>query len=235
MADRYPQTLSNKYRRQLLDRFLSQDIQFFDRAENTTGALTSRLDTYPQSVLELMGFNIALIGVAMINVIACSALALAYAWRLGLVIVLAGLPPLVLSGWIRIRLETKMDRDTSKRYSTSASIASEAVNAIRTVSSLAIESAILKKYTEELDYAVTKTVRSTCIMMVSFALTQSIEYFFLAVGFWYVTLTRSGECLTDIKSKVWLSTCLLWRCLHVPIFHCFHGCLLRWPVGRSTL
>ena len=77
MADRYPQTLSNKYRRQLLDRFLSQDIQFFDRAENTTGALTSRLDTYPQSVLELMGFNIALIGVAMINVIACSALALA--------------------------------------------------------------------------------------------------------------------------------------------------------------
>ncbi|KAL9110673.1 MAG: hypothetical protein Q9227_004850 [Pyrenula ochraceoflavens] len=117
-----------------------KDVQFFDRPENTVGALTSRLDMYPQSVLELMGFSFALIGVSMVNVIACSILALRYTWKLGLVLVLCGLPPLVFSGWARIRLETKLDRNANARYSSSAAIASEAVLAIRTVSSLTMES-----------------------------------------------------------------------------------------------
>jgi len=188
------QTLSFKYRKQILDCYLRQDIQFFDRSENTTGALASRLDSYPQSVLELMGINVALIGLSMVNVMACSVMAIAFTWKLGLVVVLAGLPPTIISGWGRIRLETKLDRDTSKRYSTSASIASEAVTAIRTVSSLGIEKSVLARYTSELDLAVAQSTRSMFLMMLAFALTQSVEYFFLALGFWYGTrLVSFGE------------------------------------------
>lgn len=52
------QTMNKKFRESMLDSMLRQDIQFFDRPENTTGALTSRLDSYPQAILELMSFNI---------------------------------------------------------------------------------------------------------------------------------------------------------------------------------
>jgi ATP-binding cassette, subfamily B (MDR/TAP), member 1 len=52
------QTMNKKFRETILDSMLRQDIQFFDRPENTTGALTSRLDSYPQAILELMSFNI---------------------------------------------------------------------------------------------------------------------------------------------------------------------------------
>ncbi|KAJ0282392.1 hypothetical protein COL940_005141 [Colletotrichum noveboracense] len=91
-------TFNQKMRKELVDNMLKQDLQFFDRPENTTGALASRTGSYPQAVFELMGFNIALILVSVVSVLACSILALAYGWRLGVVIVFAGLPPMLFAG-----------------------------------------------------------------------------------------------------------------------------------------
>jgi ATP-binding cassette subfamily B (MDR/TAP) protein 1 len=163
---------------------LRQDLRFFDRPENTVGALVSRIDTQSQAVLELMGFNVALVLQSIFNIISSGILALAYAWKLGLVGVFAGMPPLLLAGYARIRLETKLNTDIDKRFSTSASIASESVSAIRTVSSLAIEKSILEKYTAELDSAVSDSTLPLSTMMIWFSLTQSIEFFILALGFW---------------------------------------------------
>ncbi|KAJ3489795.1 hypothetical protein NLG97_g5927 [Lecanicillium saksenae] len=179
------QALSHKYRRQSLDDMLRQDLQFFDRPENNTGSLASRVDSNPQSILELMGINVGLIFVALLNVVGCSALAIAYSWKLGLVVVFAGMPPLLAAGWLKIRFDVRLDDQLSARYSKSASIASEAVTSIRTVSSLAIEETIMRRYTYELDQAVTGSVKPLLSMMIWFAFTQSIEYWFLALGFWY--------------------------------------------------
>ncbi|WYZ38615.1 hypothetical protein EsH8_III_000529 [Colletotrichum jinshuiense] len=179
------QGLNHKLRRQCLNDFLRQDLQFFDRRENNTGALASKLESNPQAILELMGFNIGLILISTFNVVACSILAIATTWKLGLVVVLAGLPPLVGSGYVKVRLDAKLDANTSKRYSSSAAIASESVTAIRTVSSLAIEEIVLKRYTDELDHAVRASTGPLFTMTVAFGLTQCIEYFFLALGFWY--------------------------------------------------
>lgn len=163
---------------------LRQDLRFFDRPENTVGSLTSRIDSNSQSIFELMGFNIAIIVISMVAVIASSIMSIAYSWKLGLVGVFAGLPPMLLAGYARIRVETKMDANIDKRFSKSASIASETVTAIRTVSSLAIEEDVLRRYTSELDTAISDSKASLFTMMIFFSLTQSIEYFILALGFW---------------------------------------------------
>lgn len=140
-----------------------------------------------------MGFNIGLILISTFNVVACSILAIATTWKLGLVVVLAGLPPLVGSGYVKVRLDAKLDANTSKRYSSSAAIASESVTAIRTVSSLAIEEIVLKRYTDELDHAVRASTGPLFTMTVAFGLTQCIEYFFLALGFWSVSSSRKSR------------------------------------------
>lgn len=176
--------MNYKYRKQIVNDMLRQDLRFFDRAENTTGALISRADSYPQAVLELMGFNVALITIASIGVLSCSILALVYAWKLGLVIVLAGLPPMLIAGFVRIQMDASMDVKIAKRFSTSASIASEAMTAIRTVSSLAIETSILDRYTQELDHAISASTIPLLLVMLPFAFTQTVEYSFLALGFW---------------------------------------------------
>lgn len=163
---------------------LRQDLQFFDRPENTVGALASRLDSYPQAVLELMGMNIMIVLVAAFSVIACSILGIVVSWKLGLVGVFAGLPPMVVAGYARTRLDAKMDRDTSKRFSNSASVASEAITSIRTASSLAIENRVLQRYAAELDYAIHLCVGPLLHNMLWFSFTQTIDYFILALGFW---------------------------------------------------
>lgn len=179
------QHLGHKLRKQCLHDILQQNIEFFDREENGTGALVARVDSNPQAILELMGYNIGLVLIAALNVLTCAVLALVYSWKLGLVVTCAGLTPLVGSGYLKIRLDAKVDRDTSKRYSASASIALEAITSIRTVSSLAIEHSVLERYTSELDEAMADLKRPLFAVMASFACTQSAEYWFLALGFWY--------------------------------------------------
>lgn len=165
---------------------LRQDLRFFDRPENNTGALATRVDSNPQAILELMGYNIALVFMGILNVTACSILAIAHSWKIGLVVVCAGLPPLIGTGYLKVRSDAKLDRTISERHDTSASIASEAVSAIRTVSSLAIEENVLSRYTAELERAVSGAKRPLSTLMIWFAFTQAIEYWFMALGFWYV-------------------------------------------------
>ncbi|KAG5790319.1 hypothetical protein H9Q69_010628 [Fusarium xylarioides] len=188
------QTLSHNVREGLFCSMLRQDLRFFDRSENAIGALVSRIDSQSQVVLELMGFNVALTFQCIINIIASSILALAYAWKLGLVGVFAGMPPLLLAGFARIRLETRLNAGIDERFSASAAIASESVNAIRTVSSLAIEKSVLSKYTAELDRAVWESTKPLFHMMIWFSFTRAVEFFILALGFWFGSkLVSQGE------------------------------------------
>ncbi|KAK1973662.1 LOW QUALITY PROTEIN: P-loop containing nucleoside triphosphate hydrolase protein [Colletotrichum cereale] len=121
-----------KYRRNLLDALLKQDMQFFDRPENTIGALNSRIDS-------LMSVNVVLVIITLITIAACSTLSIVTSWKLGLVGVFAGL----------------------KKFPESAAIASESILAIRTVSSLAIEQRVLERldqaihhFTQSIEYFV---------------------------------------------------------------------------------
>lgn len=163
---------------------MRQDLQFFDRPENTVGALTSRIESGAQAVFELMGFSIAIILISMITVLVTGILSIAISWKLGLVGVFAGIPPLLFAGYLRIRVETRMDHETDVRYSTSSSVASETITAIRTVSSLALEEDVLRRYAFELDSAGRESKGPLFTLMVFFALTQSVEYWILALGFW---------------------------------------------------
>ncbi|KAH7143791.1 multidrug/pheromone exporter [Dactylonectria macrodidyma] len=188
------QTFSKKVRSDIFSAFLRQDLRFFDRPENTVGALTSHIDSYAQAIFELMGFNISLVIFCVSNVLVCSILSIVVSWKLGLVGVFAGIPPLLGAGYLRIRIETKMDSDIDEKFSQSASVASETVTAIRTVSSLAIEEDVLRRYTHELDTAIGQAKTPLFNMMIWFSFTQSVEYFILALGFWWGSkLVSNGE------------------------------------------
>lgn len=95
------------------------------------------------------------------------------------------LPPLIFCGYLRIRLEFKLEEDTSKRFSSSAAFASEAISAIRTVASLALERHILHTYEQRLSGIAQKSMKALIWTMFWYALTQSISFLAMALGFWY--------------------------------------------------
>lgn len=72
----------------------------------------------------------------------------------------------IAGGLVRQRVETNMDSDIDK-FSRSASIASETVAAIRTVSSLALEDDdVLRRYAAELDTAFKQSTAPLFYMMI---------------------------------------------------------------------
>ncbi|KAK3695875.1 P-loop containing nucleoside triphosphate hydrolase protein [Podospora appendiculata] len=173
------------YRLEIFNSVLRQNMEFFDKVGNTTGALVSHLSQDPQSLQELLSFNIAIIMVIVINLVSSCVLAIVTGWKLGLVLTFGALPPLVFSGYLKIRLELKLDNDTSSRFADSTNIASEAVMAIRTVSSLALEQTIIDNYEVSLRSIATKSVHSLGWTMFWYSLSQSISFLAMALGFWY--------------------------------------------------
>ncbi|KAJ4986221.1 multidrug/pheromone exporter [Stagonosporopsis vannaccii] len=187
-------TLSTRVRSDMMKFVLRQDLSFFDRPENAVGAMTARLNSNPQAILELMGINISFSIISIISVVACCIMSLVVAWKVGVIGIFVGLPPLLLSGWLRIKLETRLNTITNRSFSRSASLASETVLAIRTVSSLAIEEDILQRYTKELDTAIRGCTPQLFHVMIWFSFTQAIEQFVLALGFWWGSkLVTDGE------------------------------------------
>ncbi|KAK2731944.1 hypothetical protein FQN55_004419 [Onygenales sp. PD_40] len=179
------QVLTQRYRLELFDTVLKQDMAFFDRPENAVGALASKLTTQPTQLQDLLGFNFPLMLIVVVNLVSSCILGLIVGWKLALVTIFGGLPPLLLSGYTRIRLEMKFDALTGDRFAKSAALASEAVSSIRTVASLALESHILARYNERLSGIVKHNIRNVIWTMFWYSLAQSIELLVMCLGFWY--------------------------------------------------
>lgn len=158
---------------------------------------------------ELLGFNSGLILNNLVTVIACSILGIAYGWKLGVVCALGALPLMLLSGYARVRIETKLDDDTAKRFASSAALAAEAIAAIRTVASLTLESAIVEQYRERLSTVASKSARALMTTMLWYAFSQSINFLAMALGFWYGgKLVSTGEYSTQQFFVVFIAVVL---------------------------
>ncbi|RFN46690.1 multidrug resistance protein [Fusarium flagelliforme] len=186
------------YRSELFDNTLRQDMIFFDDPDRGTGALVSRLAAEPTSLQELLSMNLSLIMINLVTVLSSSVLAIAYGYKLGLVLTLAALPVLVGSGYVRIRLEYKFDDDTAGRFAKSSGLASEAVLGIRTVSSLALERAVIERYSNALEGLAKEAIGSLGWKMLFYSFSQSASFLAMALGFWYGgRLVSTGEYTTD--------------------------------------
>ncbi|KAG5663582.1 hypothetical protein KAF25_001518 [Fusarium avenaceum] len=188
------QHIIKSYRYELFTNIVRQHISFFDDPQHTTGALVSRLSTEPQNMMELFSMNIGMVLVNIINVTSSCVLAIAIGWKLGLVLTFGALPSLLVAGYLRIRLETKLDAHNSERFAESAGLATEATMAIRTVASLAVEFHVIEEFKESLRGIAERSMKALGWNMFWYALSQSISFLAMALGFWYGgRLVSTGE------------------------------------------
>lgn len=82
-------------------------------------------------------------------------------------------------------MDQKLEAQAGERFAESASLATEAVTSIRTVSSLTMESEILKQYSDSMNAIVRTASRGFFFTMFPYALSQSVDFLVLALGFWY--------------------------------------------------
>ncbi|KAF5976895.1 P-loop containing protein, partial [Fusarium bulbicola] len=174
-----------------------QDMEFFDRPENTTGALVSQLSSFPTAIHMLLGFSLGSIVLTLVSLVSSCILAIIVGWKLGLVTVFSAMPVLMVSGYLRVRIESDLNEANSRLFAEGAALAAEAVSAIRTVTSLTLERHVIETFTQRLDGVERRSLKAFLWSMFWYALTQSISLLAMALGFWYGgTLMSHGEYST---------------------------------------
>jgi ATP-binding cassette, subfamily B (MDR/TAP), member 1 len=164
---------------------LRQDIEFFDKDENTAGALTSFLSTETTHVSGLSGVTLGTLLTVITTLIAAITVATAIGWKLALVCV-STIPILLSCGFFRFWLLAQFQRRAKKSYETSASYACEATSAIRTVASLTREDDVLEHYRSALGSQARRSLHSILKSSLLYAASQSLMFLCVALGFWYV-------------------------------------------------
>ncbi|KAK1756016.1 P-loop containing nucleoside triphosphate hydrolase protein [Echria macrotheca] len=163
---------------------LRQDVEFFDLDENSAGSLTSFLSTEATHVAGLSGATLGTLLMVSSTLVSACAVALALGWKLALVCI-ATMPILIGCGFFRFWMLAHYQRRAKKAYSGSASYASEAINAIRTVASLTREDDVIKQYRDSLAAQQRESLKSVLKSSTLYAASQSLTFLAFALGFWY--------------------------------------------------
>ncbi|KAL7276891.1 hypothetical protein RUND412_000131 [Rhizina undulata] len=172
---------------------LRQDIAYFDKEENTTGALTSFLSTETTHLSGMSGVTLGTILAVTTTLIAAITVSCAVGWKLALVCT-ATIPILLGCGFFRFWMLAQFQRRSKKAYEHSASFACEATAAIRTVVSLTREKDVYDHYHESLRLQAKKSLTSILRSSTLYASAQSFTLLCVALGFWYGgTLMKTGE------------------------------------------
>lgn len=232
------QILTHRYRKEMIQRVVNFDQDFFDRRENASGALTAKLNSAPTDVQELMSQNIGLIFNVSINIVSSSILAIAIGWKLGLVLVFGGLTVIVGSGYIRIRLDQKLETATGEQWTTSAALASEAVSSIRTVSLLTLERPLVNEYSAILDGIEAKVIRNLVSRRPTPSTWRQTELMLTASDIHTATirvLSISRLLGYGVGLLVWIYPHREGRVHHKSVFHRFHCHHLWWPRSSTIL
>ncbi|TFK23399.1 multidrug resistance protein 1 [Coprinopsis marcescibilis] len=163
---------------------MRQDIEYFDRDENNTGSLTSRLSSNPQKVHGLAGVTLGAILQAVATIIAGAILGLAFIWKIGLVGI-ACMPLLISPGYIRMRMVVMKDESNKKAHEDSAQVACEAASAIRTVAALTREDDCVAMYSKSLEKPLQRSNKTAAWSQALYGCSQGIAFCVIALVFWY--------------------------------------------------
>jgi ATP-binding cassette, subfamily B (MDR/TAP), member 1 len=128
--------LTTRLRDMTFTNVLRQDIAWFDREENSTGAITARLATEVTLIKNITGQNL---GRMVQNVVTiCAAFFIAFyfgSWRMSLILI-GILPLLVLGSFLQMRELRKNTDKSQEAVARSGAIAVQAIGGIRYVPSL---------------------------------------------------------------------------------------------------
>ncbi|GJJ68166.1 ATP-binding cassette, subfamily B (MDR/TAP), member 1 [Entomortierella parvispora] len=162
---------------------LSQEMAFFDRPENSTGALASRLATDSQQIFDMVSQVI----LTTVSSLATIAVGLGFAfkatWQMTLII-LAAVPIIGLGQYLEIAALTGFGEKTRKAYEQSGKVAGEAIANIRTVVSLAKEDVFEARYFEVTREPHAYARNKALYASFGFGMSQGVSYWANSIGFY---------------------------------------------------
>ncbi|KAI2629328.1 P-loop containing nucleoside triphosphate hydrolase protein [Hypomontagnella submonticulosa] len=177
---------SERLTRRVRDRafrwMLHQDVAYFD--STSAHYLTGFLASNAAEISGLSGMTLGTLLNALTTLVGAVALSLGVGWKLALVTACT-IPVLLLCGFLRFWVLAGFQTRTKTAYQEAAVAACEAVASIRLTASLARERDVLGQYRGELAGQRRRNLRPMMMSSALYALSQSLTFLCMALGFWY--------------------------------------------------
>ncbi|XP_077217872.1 ABC transporter B family member 11-like [Tasmannia lanceolata] len=137
--------LIKRIRSKSFEKVVHMEVEWFDDAKNSSGAISARLSQDAALVRGLVGDTPALFLQSFTTLIAALVIAFQASWQLAL-IMLSMFPLLGINGWAQIKFMEGFSADAKVMYEQASQVASDAVGSIRTVSSFCAEEKVMELY-----------------------------------------------------------------------------------------
>ncbi|GJP32662.1 hypothetical protein CLOM_g17269 [Closterium sp. NIES-68] len=177
------QRLIRRIRRLCFHSVLRQEMAWFDRDENSSGAIGSRLSSDATHVHSIVGDRLSLVVQNAATLIAGLIIAFSSSWILSF-IVLAQLPLIAAGSIFQMQSLQGFATDAKQAYEAATRIASDAVGAMRTVASFAAEGRVMALYRATAAAPVKAGLKKAQVSGAGFAFGQFCLFAVYGFSFW---------------------------------------------------
>ncbi|CAF3995308.1 unnamed protein product, partial [Adineta steineri] len=163
--------------------FLRQEVAYFDRPENSSGAICNQLSSNAAAIEDMAGTRLGVICQALSMSAFGFLLGLYYNWELTVIIAIPFLIILIVT-IIQIRLSSWLKIQSDLIYSQASTLAVEVITNMRTVKQLLIENEVTRQYTNMMDQVFIMSWRPEALLATVFALSWAMSSFTLGLLYW---------------------------------------------------
>ncbi|CAF0817662.1 unnamed protein product [Adineta steineri] len=163
--------------------FLRQEVAYFDRPENSSGAICNQLSSNAAAIEDMAGTRLGVICETLsLSVFGCL-FGFFYNWELTIIIAIAFV--IILIGVIiDIRLSSWLKTQSDLIYSQASTLAVEVITNMRTVKQLSMENEVLRQYSNMIDQILIMFWRSEALFAMVCGLYWSMSPLTLGPLYW---------------------------------------------------
>ncbi|CAF4096095.1 unnamed protein product, partial [Adineta steineri] len=183
--------------------FLRQEVAYFDRPENSSGAICNQLSSNAAAIEDMAGTRLGVICEGLSMSAFGFVLGLFFNWQLTMIIAIP-LIILIIASIIEIRLGTWLKTQADLIYSQASTLAVEVITNMRTVKQLSIENEVLRQYSSLLDQVLKKSWIPEAMCATMFALFWTLNPLTLGLLYWRALILVEKNEL-DISDVVTIS------------------------------
>ncbi|KAF2012864.1 P-loop containing nucleoside triphosphate hydrolase protein [Aaosphaeria arxii CBS 175.79] len=163
---------------------LEQEIHWHQSEGRTPTGLLSIITKDTVAVGAFSGSTFGTVFAILLNIIFAIVVSHVFAWKIAIVC-LVTVPILLATGFMQLRMLARYEERHREAFSTATSLATEAIQSIKTVAILSLENEFMESFTQLLSAPRKQVVRASIFTNVWLALSANTFAFANALAFWW--------------------------------------------------
>ncbi|CAF1432493.1 unnamed protein product [Adineta steineri] len=162
---------------------LRQEVAYFDRPENSSGAICTQLSSNAAAIEDMAGSRLGVICEGLSMSTFGFLLGFFYNWELTIIIAIPFVI-LLIANVMQIRLSSWLKTQSDRIYCQASTLAVEVLTNMRTVKQLSMENEVLRQYSNMIDQVLRMSWRPEALFATVFGLYWMMDSLILGLLYW---------------------------------------------------